>query len=569
MKKTVTSSIGRVAFHVEEDAHLRLSGYLDAVSQSLRGSAGHDEIMADIEARVAELLLQRIKDAQQVVTMAEVEEIIGIMGTPDAFSTGGEGGKKQEYSYSTGAGQQYGHKRVFRDPDDKMIFGVCSGVAHYFGFDPIWLRLAFVVSFFLFGFGVMLYIILAIVIPKARTSAEKLEMKGQPADLNNIKRTVEEELNDLKKRVENVKADFQSGRYRNTGRDFGRNVGDLFYSVGTGVGGVLGAILRAIFAFIGFILIFIFSVILLALLVTLFSGVNVVHMHMGDGHMLHYSMYNVFSMLALKDGARTLLMVGLALFLGVPLIGLIIRIGRAVIGVRHDLRGLKIALFIAWMAGLICILIVSMQTFGHFSVAGNVRDEVKFNTPAKTLYVKMPKAEDPDVNISIDSLNFYVSDDNMFLGTPSLCVETSPDSNFHFVMQKSARGISQAEANESAKGIDYTFSQHDSVLNINPFFELEKGTGWRKQKLELTLLVPQNKQVALPDGIDQIMCSTTMANVQQPEAPEAPATPAKPGEPETPVAPKHHHHHHIESYLGGHTWMMGKTGLVAPDSTKK
>src|SRR5579863_3056055 len=101
MKKTVTSSIGGMVFHVEEDAHQKLSSYLDEIKLSLQNSQGRDEIMADIEARIAELLLQRVKDMQQVVTITDVDMVIGVMGSPDAFASGEEGAKKQNHSYST------------------------------------------------------------------------------------------------------------------------------------------------------------------------------------------------------------------------------------------------------------------------------------------------------------------------------------------------------------------------------------------------------------------------------------------------------------------------------------
>lgn len=535
MKKTVNISIGRIAFTLEEDAHQKLAQYLDDISRSLRSSEGHDEIMADIEARIAELLQQRIKDSQQVVTIAEVDEVISIMGSPETFSTGEEAKKESSSSsyQSSYSYHNYGYKRVFRDPDDKVAAGVCSGLAHHFGIDPLWLRLAFGLSIFIGGFGIIIYFILWIIIPKARTSAEKLEMRGEAADLNNIKRTVEEELEELKKKVNDVKSDFRSGRYRNAGRDFGRRTGDFFSSVGHGVGNVVGSVLRGVLAFVGFILVFIFSVLLIALLVSLFSGINVIHVHSANGHWVHYSVHNLFTMFAITGASKTLLIIGLALFVGVPLLALIVRIGRSVIGVNRRMQGLRIGFFIAWMVGLVFVLFATMQTFGHFSVTGTSNQDVKFNSTAKTLYVSMPKPSDEDITVKIDSLNFYITDGNVFQGNPSLCIQTSPDSNFHLVLNKYARGISQAEAAESADGINYSFSQHDSVLNLNSLFELERGTGWRKQKLELSLLVPANRAVALPEGIDNIMCS---------------------------VVHKEHRH------LGGHKWLMSSSGLIAADT---
>jgi phage shock protein PspC (stress-responsive transcriptional regulator) len=533
MKKTITSSIGGMVFHVEEDAHLKLSHYLDEIKISLQSSEGRDEIMADIEARVAELLQQRVKDIQQVVTIADVDMVIGVMGSPEAFSTGEEGAKKQSYTYSTYAGNT-SYKRVFRDTDDKVLFGVCSGIAHHFGIDPLWLRLAFGLSFLLGGFGFILYILLTIILPKAYTSAEKLEMRGEPVDINNIKRTVEEEMEDLKNRATNFRRDYRNGRYRNAGGDFGRRTGDFFSSLGHGVGGVVGGIIKGVFAFVGFILVFVFSMLLIALVVSLFTDINVVHLSGAHGHWAHYSVHNIFTMLAINGAAKTLLLIGTGLFIGIPLLALIIRIGKATIGVQSRMHGLRIALFFMWMTGLVLIIVGSVQTFGHFSVTGTARDEVKFSNPAKTLYISMPNEDYGDVTLSIDSLNFYIMDNNTFQGNPSICIQQSPDSNFHLEVEKYARGISLQEASESASGIDYSFSQHDSILNLSPTFQLQPGTGWRKQKMELSLMIPANKVVALPVGIDRIMCYNV-----------------------------HKDHRH----LGGHKWMMASSGLIAADST--
>jgi phage shock protein C len=534
MKNTITSSIGRIQFHLEEDAHQKLKNYLDDISRSIQGSEGHDEIMADIEARIAELLLQRIKDPQQVVTLTEVNEIIEIMGSPDSFSTGEKSSGKQEYA-STGNysyNNNNGYKRVFRDPDDKVLFGVCSGVAHHFGIDPLWLRLAFFFSIFIGGFGLILYIALAIIIPKARTAAEKLEMRGEPADISNIKRTVEEELNDLKKKVENVRDDFKSGRYRNTGRDAGQRIGDFFSSVGHGVGGALGGIIRAVISIVGFVLICLFSLILIALLVSLFSGVNVVHIN-GTHHHWHYSGHHLLNMFAASGTPRLLFLWGVALFVGIPLLALILRIGGAVVGIRNRMHGIRIALFIAWMVGLVFILVGGFQTFGHFSTSGYAKEEIKFTNPAKTLYVNMPVAKDEEFSLNIDSLNLYISDNNVFQGNPSVCIQASPDSDFHLEIEKSARGVSEPEAVQSAKQIEYSFSQHDSVLNLSQFYQLAEGGVWRKQKLELELLVPTSRAISLPKGIDEIMCAKV-----------------------------HGEHKHT----GGHKWLMTSSGLVAKDS---
>ena len=160
MKKTINISLGRIVFHIEEDAHQKLSAYLDAISSSMQGSEGQAEIMADIEARIAELLQPKV-DPLNRSFITDVEEVIGIMGNPEEFATGNAETKKNKPINTEEHGRyQYGQRRIFRDTDDKVLGGVCSGLAYHFGIDPIWMRLGFGLSIFLGGFGFVLYMLL-------------------------------------------------------------------------------------------------------------------------------------------------------------------------------------------------------------------------------------------------------------------------------------------------------------------------------------------------------------------------------------------------------------------------
>jgi phage shock protein PspC (stress-responsive transcriptional regulator) len=151
MNKTVTINISGIIFHIEEDAYDILSKYLSTIKGYFNKSEGRDEIVSDIESRIAEMLQERISPLKQVVLMADVEHVISIMGKPEEFA--GEQTDEQEKAgtEASDAGQTTGRKRLFRDPDDKMLGGVCAGIGHYFGIEAVWLRLALAISFFVFG----------------------------------------------------------------------------------------------------------------------------------------------------------------------------------------------------------------------------------------------------------------------------------------------------------------------------------------------------------------------------------------------------------------------------------
>lgn len=198
MNKTVTVNIGGIVFHIDENAYERFKQYLEAIRSHFTTAEGRDEIMQDIESRIAEMFQDRIKDSKQVITLEDVEEVTIQMGRPEQF---GDEAAHEEQSKSERPEVQEGpvKRRLFRNPDDKLLGGVCSGVANYFDIDAVWVRLAFAFIFFVFGSGFLLYILLWIIVPEAKTTAEKLQMRGEPVTISNIEKNVKEEMEQIRK----------------------------------------------------------------------------------------------------------------------------------------------------------------------------------------------------------------------------------------------------------------------------------------------------------------------------------------------------------------------------------
>lgn len=194
MNKTISINIGGQFFHIEEDAFTQLDHYINAIKLSI-AEEGRDEIIDDIENRIAELFQQRITQPNGVIRKAEVEEIISIMGQPEDYIID-DNANTNAYSTSNETNSQ-DNKRVrklYRDPDSKILGGVCSGIGHYFNIDPVWMRILFIVLVFFYGVSFLIYPILWIIIPKAVTPSQILEMKGIPVNINNIEKEVRESL---------------------------------------------------------------------------------------------------------------------------------------------------------------------------------------------------------------------------------------------------------------------------------------------------------------------------------------------------------------------------------------
>jgi phage shock protein PspC (stress-responsive transcriptional regulator) len=185
MKKTISINIKGLNFLIEEDAYELLKDYLVRVGNALSHEEGGKEILEDVELRIAELCSEKLSDKKQVIEISDIEEVLTKMGDPSVYvdeDVESDSRKKQS------ANETYTStdKKLFRDPDNCKIAGVCSGLGIYLGIDASIIRALFVILFFL-GFGFILYILLIIIIPKANSSVDRLRMKGQPITVESIK----------------------------------------------------------------------------------------------------------------------------------------------------------------------------------------------------------------------------------------------------------------------------------------------------------------------------------------------------------------------------------------------
>ncbi len=198
MTKTISINLGGLLFHIDDEAYNNLQAYLQLIERQFGHEPEKREIMFDIESRIAELFADRIDHQKNLITNDDVNAIIGIMGQPDDFSETEEPGQQKQ-----NRGQRCTHrtKRMYRDPDNQILGGVCGGLGAYFNIDPWIFRILFIVFGFFFFAGIIIYLILWIAIPAALTSAQKLEMRGEPITIENIKNAVKNEFDQVKRKM--------------------------------------------------------------------------------------------------------------------------------------------------------------------------------------------------------------------------------------------------------------------------------------------------------------------------------------------------------------------------------
>ncbi|WP_443777550.1 PspC domain-containing protein [Bacteroides clarus] len=335
MKKTLTVNLGGTVFHIDEDAYRLLDNYLSNLKIHFRKEAGADEIIDDIERRISELFAEKLTAGSQVITITDVEEVIARMGKPEDM----EAENDSEPSVGN-ATRTTIHRRLYRNPDDKLLGGVISGMAAYLGWDVTLLRLLLLVVL-ICGVGTLIpvYIVCWLVIPEARTAAEKLSMRGEAVTVENIGKTVTDGF----EKVANGVNDYMKS---DKPRTFLQKLGDALVMVA----GWFFKICLVIFAIICSPLLFVFGVVFVALL---FAAVMVA---IGGGAAL-ISMFPTFDVLLPTSPLSAIVMyIAGILLVGIPLVSLVWAIFSQIFKWQPMASGLKWTLVILW--------IVSAAVFG-------------------------------------------------------------------------------------------------------------------------------------------------------------------------------------------------------------
>ncbi|MDR0230142.1 MAG: PspC domain-containing protein [Flavobacteriaceae bacterium] len=241
MNKTVTVNIGGLVFHIEEQAYLRLDQYLKAIRTSI-SIEEQDEVIHDIEIRIAELFSEHITTTNQVVTVADVDRVVEIMGKPEDYKLSEDENTYQQNSTTSNNYIYTKQPKLYRDTQNGMIGGVLAGLGHYFKIEAVWLRIIFAVLLLFYGTGVLLYIIMWAVVPEAKTASQRLDMQGEPINIDTIEKKVKENIDYVTNKFGEVDYDGIKRQVRNTGTNAGKVIQKFFgiFFIITALFGLLG-----------------------------------------------------------------------------------------------------------------------------------------------------------------------------------------------------------------------------------------------------------------------------------------------------------------------------------------
>ena len=502
MNKTIIININGFIFHIEEDAYEILKNYMTDVKRHFLNSADSLEITTDIENRIAEMFTEILAaENKQVIIEQDVKGVVEQMGSIADFETSEEEEEKEvkgqlhePHAYNTG------NRKLFRDSENHLLSGVCSGLANYFDTQVIWFRLAFVAAVAFFGTGVILYIIFWIVVPKAITRTDRMAMRGQKLNLQGFKENLEEEQSHHRGNMADSRAYAKPAIYKV--RDFW---GDLFGHIGAFLSGAAKILIKiigigVILACIGFI------VFLLVALVALIS--------FGE-----FAPFDTFPNEILKNTYATPTFITGFLIGVIPALAIILLSLKGIFNTNSINRQWASGLLIVWLCAIGIFTYYCVKIARNFASQANFSETITLKATPSNTYVlnlndnKYFSADDSarlniralKSNIRVTETPYEYNNYRRFkYGKVYLTIERSDVDQPILVKNYNAKGRTYDEALDNARNIKYRFSQQDSVLKFD-YKLYDDDEMWHDEVLRLTLKLPLNAKVTIDTKLKNLI----------------------------------------------------------------
>ncbi|MDY6799984.1 MAG: PspC domain-containing protein [Bacteroidota bacterium] len=487
MKKTVKINIGAVIFHLDEDAYQMLQQYLTAINTHFTSSDEGKEIIADIENRIAEILQSKTSEQKQVITQRDIEEIIEIMGRPEDIADD-SGEKKEEHYKAT--------KRLYRDPDNRILGGVCSGIATYLNIDPLIIRLLFLILIFAYGVIGIIYIVLWALLPAANSTAQKLEMRGESFKISDIEKNVRNEYEHVKDNLKNFKNTQDYDRTRNFFDGLFSAIGVFFKFIIKLLAVVLG--LAMIITGVGF---------LIGLTGTLIIGEPFMpwNHNFVDNHLIISDTIYSFT----DPNTVWILAISAILVVFIPLFALVYGGFKLLLGIRPNDKAFAAVGFTAWIISIIILFVLGGTQIRNLALSVKDKENIIIEEPSnKTLYLKA-KEDFPVIKSTfyIFDNEFMVihdkNDEKQLYAYPEINIVQSPSDQFEIEICKEGRGKNRMKALENIQKIRYQCTQQDSIIWFDPVYSLTDENRWAFPKVEITIRVPEGYILYLDDSLEE------------------------------------------------------------------
>jgi phage shock protein PspC (stress-responsive transcriptional regulator) len=476
MNKTISINLGGMFFHIDEDAYQKLSRYFDAVKRSLSAD-GRDEIMKDIESRIAELFQERIQNDKQVIGLVEIDAVIGIMGQPEDYKIDAEAPNTNSYNtFYTKSNA----KKLYRDKENNIIGGVASGFGHYFNIDPVWIRLLFVIIVVAgFGSPILIYLILMIIIPEAITTSQKLEMKGEDVTISNIERKVKEGIDEITDKFGKIDS-----------QKFAENTRQGIQKTSSSVGKLFTSLFRVFTKIIGGIIVLFSAIALVAFCVA--SVFMIFSANMPDNFILNH--------IKTPIGLETPIWIQGLLFLfvfGIPFFFTLLLGLKLLVNHMKSIGAIaKYTLLATWIIALGIAVTLGVNEAAQLAFDGKTvqKQELLLN-PSDTLLIKFKNNDFYSKNVFHETDFRITQDENnkeiIYSNNVSIEIMETESSVAYIQVERLAKGKSGDDARKRAEKIKYGFTIKGNVLQLDNYLIAAVGDKFRGQEIALYLYLPK------------------------------------------------------------------------------
>jgi len=491
MNKTLDINIANQIFHIDENAYRVLKNYLDAIQRSLANEVSREEIIQDIEARIAELFIERMISDKQVIAVEDVNAVIKIMGQPEDYHLSDEDEPTAKASYKSS-------KKLYRDKDSSYISGLSAGLGHYLNINPIWIRLLWILfTIFSTGWFILIYIILWIIVPEAKTTAEKLAMKGEPINLSNIEKKIKEGYDNVSEKLKDVDVEKHS-----------KNAQSAISSFFDGLEKVLRTLGRVVVKFIGILLVLASGLGIISLLVAtlsisglgFFSDINYVGFEFTE---VFRFINPVFPTWAIITTSFVFSIVPLILFF---ILGIKILFPNT----GSTSAALLIPLITLWILSIVMMILIGVSSSFNDRTSGEMVVTKEVNVSSNdTLYVKM------NGNLNYVSTPFvqnmeritYTEEDKRMLYDSNVDVKFNHTSeNRAYVrISRFAYDFGEENARNKAGQIIYEYNILNNSLSFDSFMLTDPEFKDNSIGVDIDIYLPESIVISIDENVDDFL----------------------------------------------------------------
>jgi phage shock protein PspC (stress-responsive transcriptional regulator) len=481
MDKTIKINLGGTLFQIDEEAYQILRRYLQDINNRLKDTPGGAETIEDIELRIAEIF-QSQGAAAGVISRENVDAMISIIGKPEDFDTSGDAAGPRESAYHSPAG-----KKMYRNPDDMIISGVCGGIGSYLNIEGVWVRLMFILLTCFFFVGLFIYIALWIALPSAQSDSQKKEMYGR---------------NDYLKARQNNKAGYSLASVNSgttTAGPAGSGVGNAFNEVFRAIGKVLFIIVRIFLILVGISFV-------IGGFIALVSFVMVFFFQYPGYFSTHSFGVNIFYLpdflnYVVNPAVAPWILILSFIVILMPLLALIYWGVKMIFWFRAKDGVFSIVGLIIWV---ICLAALSLLLFNegisYTETGRSVTEEIIEKAPSDLYIMSGNRVADLhyDKEISFDEEDytvFFVDDNKGLFISSGLNINTSDDNSVRVNVRKRAAGRSRSDATRKAEGLLYNCRIEGDTVYIDEYFTVPAGTKWSFDNVRVNLYIPEGTEV--------------------------------------------------------------------------